>query len=341
MSTGVELALSPELINGEALFFDVYKSELETLFQALGRSQEWRDNPVDLLPYTQPNWVGKEHGNSVEKDQFSEEQCAAAARMFPKLGMSQEFLPAAGSFEQVIIVGGMMRVNRERMQFTHALLESGRIATDKVVFWAGQRLREERDDQHVAHVDMSQLGNNLWVKQQLARSDAGSPWLRSFATETELAQLAYLEHHPEAHLNHSQIGFAPRIATVPQRTVAYQTFSADASPDFTLMHCAAVAPERPGAPVRHTSASCAREWLQSVAPEGPANVLMVSGNPHTLRNARELTSIIHEAGRDDLKVSVCGPAASPKATTQLILGESARLLYMDAMTPQPQGAERP
>jgi hypothetical protein len=313
----------------ESLFFDDNEDTLYDLFTALGREDKWCDNPEALLPYTQAKWVGLDHGNSSEKDQFDPDQEAAAKDVLQRLGLQEQVLPPAGRYEQIVIIGGMMRVNRERIKFMKHLIETHEVQADQIVFWAGQRLRDNRDDAQVSAMDLKALSADEWVQDELSRPT--KPGYRSrFATETELARLAYLEHFSHAELSRTNPATRPSLVDgIPDRNFASYTFTANGYPELTLMDCAAV--ERPAGPARHTTGSCATEWLEEVTLSDKAQVLVVAGNPHILRNIRDIRRATRQNERPDIELTVCGPAANPAASIQLYLGEVGRLLYMDAM----------
>lgn len=314
----------------EQPFFDQHADELHELFVALDREAEWRDSPEELLPYTQELWVGQDHGNGAEKDQFEPGQEAAAMAVMQRLGFSREILPQPGDYEQIVIVGGLMRVNRERLAFARQLLETRDVETSRLVFWAGQRLRDARDDAQLDDMDIAGLSADGWVRGELAK-DGTADWRGRFATETELARLAYLESFGPVQAVMGRAADAAdggRTEGVPDRQVSSYTFLAPDRPRFKLMNCAAV--ERTGGSPRHTTRSCAAEWLEETPPSDGARVLVVAGNPHGLRNLRDIRSVARSAGRPDVDLSVCGPAADPDASIQLYLGEIGRLLYMDA-----------
>jgi hypothetical protein len=307
-------------------FFDSHQEALKGLFVALGREHEWHPTPKGILDYTQKRWVGVEHGNSAEKDQFTDEQIAAAQPYLRDLGLVEAAMPSAGFYEEVVIIGGMTRVNRERMGFVKDLIDDGTIKTERIVFWAGQRLRDKRDDPHLAAVDRKKVGADPWAATQY-ELPVTYDWTGQFATETDSARLAYLEQYPKAKLiemipaDNSQV-----VPGVPARLASQYVFEAPDAPEFRLMNAAAVA--RAKGTARHTTASCAMEYLADVASTGLESVLFVSGNPHIGRNGRELRDIF-KIYRPDLMIDICGPAANPQASIQLMLGEPGREIHMD------------
>jgi hypothetical protein len=301
-----------ENVQLERSFFNAHADTLHELFVMLGREQEWCDTPEELLPYTQQTWVGYEHGNSAEKDQFSPDQEAAALAVMPRLGLREETRPPTGSYEQVVILAGMMRVNRERAGFTRQLLDVHDIEAERIICLTGKRARDPRDEAQLQVMDLEALATDEWVRDELTKP-SGPVWNSGFAAETDLARLAYLESFPRAGL-------------IKSDATAY-TFAALGYPDFTLMDCPAV--ERPTGSTRPTVDSSATEWLNTEAPSENASVLVVAGNPHIPRNDRDIRRVAARQEREDIVFTVCGPAANPEATIQLYLGEIGRLFYMD------------
>lgn len=138
-------AVEASFRGAEELFFDQHADSLYQLFMALGREHEWAGNPEQLLAYTQSKWVGSEHGNSQGKDQFSRDQEEAARVPLTEMGLVDEVVASSETYGQVVIVGALMRANRERLAYVRRL----NIESSGIVFWAGQRLRERRDDDEI------------------------------------------------------------------------------------------------------------------------------------------------------------------------------------------------
>jgi hypothetical protein len=329
MTTISEAPETLSVLTAPESFFETHTPTLHELFVGLGREAEWRDNPQDLLPYVVPSWLGREHGNSAEKDQFTEEQEAAAKALMRSLGLQEEVVPLADRYEQAIIGGGMMRVNRQRIAFMKELLETGGVETEHIIFWAGQRLRDARDDAQLQIMDLETLATDAWVREQLARPEEPG-WSNRFATETGLARLAYLESFGHAKLRRitTEMQLTSAASGIPRPGAARYSFTADGYPGFVLMNGKAVA--RKSGPPRPTTKSCAEEWLEKIAPSPGAQILIVAGNPHTLRAKRDIQQIARQNGRADINFTVCGPAANPEASIQLYLGEIGALLSQDA-----------
>jgi hypothetical protein len=307
-------------------FFDAHKETLQKLFQVLDREHEWTGDLDGIIDYTQQKWVGNEHGASQEKDSFEPYQESSARELFPHLGLAQEIVPPKGEYEQVHIIGGFMRVNRERIGFVKRLLETQHVLSENIVFWAGQRMRDSRDDKFI-NLDAITAGaeGEQWIQTELAKSEEHS-WKGRFATETELARLALLEHYPSASLRGMVKDMDPKTATgVPGHSIRAYLYDIQGA-EFTVLNARAV--DRKGGP-RHTTASCAEEWLNITPPSLGAKVLLISGNPHTKRTDQDVREILNQRARCDIEMTSCGPAANPNATTQLYLGEIGRLLHND------------
>src|SRR5271154_1295422 len=94
-----------------ARFFEPYKEDLKELVGILypnaveGDGLQWSDDPRDMLPHIRERWIGREHSNSPDKDQFTEEQFAAAAPILARMGLFGETLPAPNTeFDDAIVL---------------------------------------------------------------------------------------------------------------------------------------------------------------------------------------------------------------------------------------------
>lgn len=183
----------------EARFFEPYKKELKELFAALGREDMWSDNPRDILPYVRAGWIGQEHGNSVDKDQFTDEQTVAALALLQDLGFASEQLPNEGdAFEQTVIVAGTTTANYRREGLVLQARENG-VDIGTEVWLVGQRPREARDGTNEALLGSEGIyaGNDLTEIPEAAHArriieessgEGADPWK---FTETETARLVF------------------------------------------------------------------------------------------------------------------------------------------------------
>lgn len=332
-----------------AHFFEPYKHELRSLFVALGREHEWSDDPRNMLPYLREKWIGIEHGNHVTKDQFSDEQIAAAQPWLEALGLKAVQVPSRNAhFDQAIIVGGTMLSNYRRVEFVHAIIDSG-VQINKLIFWVGNRPRERRDgsisELLSTHGRFAGLGvrGNAWVKDLIVR---GTNHLRRrvHLNETDLGRFALLKVLDNKMMpyridlsilneRHRRADLLDKIESLPERYVKDYYFKTDEGLDIVLLNGSPVsrgvgANGKPR-PARHTTASCTIEWLERHAPAQNARILYITGNPHTLRTAQDTYAILKEEGRDDLQFTVAGTAPSSSVAIQTYLGEIARLIDND------------
>ncbi len=332
----------------EAKFFEPYKADLEELFQALGREGEWSDDPRDMLSYMRRGWIGQEHGNSTEKDQFTDEQITAAMPILERMGFTTELLPQSGEhFDQAIVVEGTMVANYRRTELIQKAIENG-VEMDEVVLWAGQRPREARDGKNEELLSTEgrfaghDVADNSWVKKQveLGNFEEDKQW---GLTETAFGRLAVnkvfdgelMPHRIDLKLTdvtglseeEKDAVLPKKLDGVPARDITDYRFKTPEGQEVILMNAAAV--ERGDAPARHTTRSCTEEWLERHAPAEGARVLYVTGNPHSLRTAQDTYKVLQELGRGDIELVVAGTSPAKTTTVQAYLGEVARLIDND------------
>lgn len=329
----------------EARFFEPNHADLHELFMALGRQEQWSDDPRDMLPYIRERWIGSEHGNSTAKDQFTADQVAAAMPILGRMGFSAETLPPDGAyFDDVIIVGGTAQANYRRTAVALSAINDHGVTADRITIWAGQRPREARDGTNAellategrfAGADVSQ---DPWVQmlQSEGRLDEQNPW---GLTETDSAiwmlkkqagRLALSGANLDANTDiwRNPADRVPLPDDVPSRIFESFEFQTDGGQPILVMNAAAV-DRGEGRPRRHTTRSCAIEWLENHTPPQGARVLFVSSNPHTLRTAQDTYQVLREMGRGDIQLVVAGASAPGNATIQLFLGEVGRLIDND------------
>jgi hypothetical protein len=319
-------------------FYDNQRDNLRSLFEVLGRQKQWSEDLDGLVDYTQATWVGAEHDDAT-KDSYTEEQEAAAKPILKTMGMYDEQLPEPGqTFDQLAVIGGLMSANYRRLKFLEHLQASQHFSlSGPVVFWAGQRLRVAREaDGQTDLVDPAgrypgyEVADNAWVKRQMARPwEADSPWERAFSTETELARLAvHKVYGPDLQPHRITIDIEPKskLPTVASRNVRDSRFMLPGDQELILMNGAAIARKGEN---RHTTASCAEESFEFYPLPENGRVLLLTGNPHTLRTTRVVKTVLEEAGREDVEVVPLGTSAPAHASVPYVLGEVGMLLYED------------
>lgn len=328
------------VIKDPTQFFELYKGDTKSLFTALNRMGEWSDDPNDMLPYMRSGWIGNEHGNSTEKDQFTQEETDAAMPILAHMGLTTELLPNPGEhFDQVVIVGGTMVANKRRIDLVKRALADG-VEMDKVIFWVGQRPREARDGTNDELMSIEgrfageDVETNTWVQRKLANGsfEAANKW---GLTETDLGRLAVNKvfggdlqpyridlkvtdsNDPEQHL-------PQKLDGVPTRDITDYRFKTPEGQEIILMNAAAV--KRGDAPARHTTRSCTEEWEKRFVPEEGARVLYITGNPHSIRTTQDTYKVLQDLGRTNVELVVAGTAPAEGTPIQSFLGEVARLI---------------
>ncbi len=325
-------------------FFEPYKEILKGLFVALGREDKWSDDPTsdEFISYLRSKWLGGEHGNSTEKDQFTPEQLEAAKPYLEQLGMMGEQLPAPGSqFDQTIIVGGTMTANFRRLELLQKLIDEG-VDVGDVILLAGQRPREKRDGTNEELVSStgkyagSDITNNPRYEAYLeAALESEDPWA---VTETDFGRIA-VNKVMGGHLKPHRIGLpivkadgedtglpAPR-PDVPMRDVVDYEYQTDSGTNIIILNDAAI--ERANRPSRHTTKSSSKEWLYHHAPQNGARVLYITGNPHSLRTTQSTYEILQKENRGDIRLTVAGTAPAEGTPIQTYLGEVAAMIIKD------------
>lgn len=345
-----------EVVRGGS-FFEQYRDELKMLFTALGKEEYWSDDPREVVSKIQ-NWIGGEHGNSAEKDQFTDEQVAAAMPILDAMRFTGEARPQAGDeIDDVLVIAGTTTANYRRTKLVLDALDDG-MSAKRVFITAGQRPATLPGDKRTPELlakdgvfPGSDLTHEPWADRLLKQGalesiDKSDPHYEENAwkfTETETARVA-LEKQIKlrAHQIHLQIvndthHYQPHpLPGIPERLVTdYVYHSDDEQLDFHIMNAAAV--ERginpktgePN-PYRHTTASVIEEYLQEHNPAPHARVLFVTGNPHSLRTTRDAYKILQQYGRDDIELVVAGTSPAEGTPIQSYLGEIARLVSHDA-----------
>lgn len=343
----------------EKRFFESYRTELHDLFVALDREDRWSDNPRNMLSYMRSGWIGAEHGNSTEKDQFTPEQVAAATPILESMGFAKELLPEPGSvFDQTIVVGGTMTANYRRAKLVKGANEQGTdLGTE--IWMVGQRPRESRDGSNEALLSADgvyeghDVTQNPWLQAKLRQGVfEGDPSARDGweFSETDTAILSLLKvvdpalrpgridlavvdaDDPNAMLPERRPDAPPRVITdYRYKTQDYGSYKGH---EIILINAAAVERKTGDkvSPSRHTTRSSTSEWLKRHAPKHGAKVLYVTGNPHSVRTTQSTYDELKRLGRDDIELVVAGTAPSVDAPIQLYLGEVARLIDNDVKT---------
>lgn len=327
----------------DAKFFEPYKKELRELFSALGLSDRWSDDPTaNDFQSLLAGMIGKEHGNSEDKLQFSDEQIDAAKPYLEQLGMMSEHVPPVGVvLDQTVVLGGTMAANYRRTELVEGAIDDG-VAVGDVLYLYGQRPREKRDgtNEEIISTDGRfggyDISNNPWFDAYAKGAlESDDPWAM---TETHFGRVALNKVNngnlvprqinlPIVIVNGQSTGLAPKMPDVPARDVLDYDFVTDEGINITIMNTAAVA--RDGRPSRPKTKSTIGEWLERRAPAENAKVMLVTGNPHAIRQTQAAYQILQEYGRGDVELIVAGTSAPANTPLQTYLGEIAALIIKD------------
>ncbi len=330
-------------------FFHPYKQDLKGLFIALGREDEWSEDPREMLPYLREKWIGIEHGNHVTKDQFTPEQVTAARPYLEAMGLTSAQRPRRNAhFDQVVIGGGTMLTNYRRVGFVDELIDMG-IQIDKLVFWLGRRPATDRDGTGKELLATSgrlagrSIKGNPWVKELIKR---GALKMRSTLklTETDLGRMAILKvfggmlmpyRVDLSALNekHKRADLLDSIERMPEEYVTDYYFNTNDGLEIVLLNGKSVSrgigPDGKPRPPRPTTTSTTMEWLERHSPPKHGKVLYVTGNPHTLRMAQDSYAVMRAMGRGDIDLQMAGIEPYEGMDIHIYLGEIARLIDND------------
>ncbi len=335
---------SPEYGSFEAPFFDSYKPELRQVFDVLGHSGDWKDTLPEMSNYMQQQWVPGDHWNPKNQEPFSDTQVVQTRELFARMGMVGEQVPPSGEYDQIVILGAMMRANNARTEFVANLMHEGRVTIaqgGKIVFWGGPRQREKKEDEPTARL-LGTLGQpthhafqNPWLQKQL-RLLSESNAERVLETEADEGRAVMLHHLGDMTLNRAYIPLATDISQLPEpgkyRDISRYDFTQSSGTKVEVINAQTV--DRPMGDPRHTTEQCAKEWLETDPPAEHARVLFVSSNPYIRRTTLVVNKLIDQSGRNDIQLFSCGPAAYETTQPQLFMGEAGRLIYEDLQRAQ-------
>lgn len=318
-----------EAVIKHAHFFEAYKEELKGLFTAIDRLDKWSDNPRDMLDYLRTKWIGREHGNDTTKDQFTDEQIAAAWPYLDAMGLTAEYTPDVTGmhFDHMIILGGSAGANYRRLAFGLQLLSTG-AAVDTIILFVGVRMRSEIDgtSDEILRVGKQNPGGdareNPWVQKLISQGAFDTPPNHEL-DETDLGRIAMLQL-----LGNTLMPYKiEKDGEDGDRAIKDYYFRSADGQEIVLINAAAVS--RGTGLRRHTSKSCVVEWLERHAPKQNARVLYITDNPSTLRTAQDTLEILKEHGREDIELIAAGPKPRANHPFQTYLGEIARLIDHD------------
>lgn len=331
------------VVNGEP-FLETARHDVQELLHALGRDEHWSDDPHMLTKYMLPAWLGREHGASAEKDQFTPEQRARAWRILNNKGLLRRIiLPDHGLVvDDTVMVGGVTPTNFYRQTEFHRAVDEQGLQASSLKLWLGERPRQDRDGTLAMLLDPrwpkpgNDIADNPWVRREAVTRDwdDSDHWAAAFATETEVGRATMLKlvrggerllphrislpladlHDPDSRLQRklAYMEGGERRRMRARQVLDYHYRTADG---LEIVAMNAEAEERELGPPRHTTASCTAEWLERYPPPDGATVGYLTSSPHGVRTARVTQYQLVAARRNDIKLLVM---AAPMVRTGVI-----------------------
>lgn len=321
-------------------FFDRNRRTLRALFQALGKEDDWSEDPAEIAAHTLPRWLGAEHGPGAGKEIFTDEQITDVRPLLKDLGLTGRVEPPQPRYDEVLVMGAAGIGLHRRA----ALVVDSGVAASRLTILAGLRPHSghPRDGglQELLAGDGHLAGRPGWQPPPRAAhvadllADAGVDDLTAarivFPDETALAELVVVKHWPGAR----KVGVTPVTSAhepaneLGQRDHAMTTWEPGRGPIPVLRILNGAPVQRRHGPPRPTSRSTLAEWEALSGDEAAgASLLLVVNQPHLARVALELRRHMTELGRDDVRMDFAGCEPLPDVGIHLLLGElPARLL---------------
>ncbi len=288
---------SPEAhdINSSA-FTQQYSEEISRLLDIAGILIEPGD---DLVSATQP-LVRGDHFHPETLLHLSAEDQIQALHIFENMGMTQAVYPTGGTYDRVLVLGGVHSSNLDRLKFVYEQIESNKIdlfSEQSIVLLGGTRPIQE-----------GETSNG-----------------ESMLTESDSLREAAVAHFGNLILSqvHLRLGLLPKSHNLVSKRVLRSDKEV-----FNVVNANAVS--RPQGAPRHTTASTTLDWLTQDNIEDGARVLFVSGNPYIHRTTQDVLSVIRHSGRS-FDVESCGPAATPNLLVRRAYGELGRIIFSESV----------
>ena len=317
-------------------WFRTHQQLLRELFDALGKSDDWSDDPTVLIEHTLPRWLGTEHGQVGQKEQFSDQQIARARPILAALGLTEGMDPPRQTYDEVVVLGAAGIGLHRRLE----LVRTSRVQADRLMVLAGLR----------PHIGAAGDGRDGRISELLATEGrfASAPGWRPPArlrhqaellaaagvdedraaqvllpSETDLARLLLTKQWPDARLRRVVPATTPHTAENPelgQRTIARCEW--DGPPTMPLLSIINGAPvERDHGPPRPTTASTLAEWLALTPPDaGARHVLFIVNQPHVGRVGLTIHAQLAEV-EPPITFDLAGCGTLTDVGIHLLLGE--------------------
>lgn len=313
---------------------DFYTQHGEVIERVFGVAYPGRPYPQTLdglVEDTQP-WVKGDHLEALNPVQTTAEQREQVLADFHKLNMTEAVIPPGGVYDHVIILGGMMRANYERTAFTHAQLnrtEDPMLVREggSIVFWGGPREANTEKEAIPTTRLLDEIHSDVvsaepWVQRQRELSVG-----QRVHTETDQGRLSLLRYFGPAAVAsqiHLRLGSGKPLEQVSHYVMRNAPVS---NGELQVINAPSVSRAQMQGKDRHTTKSCAEEWLTMLNGSQPERVLFVTSNPYVQRTTNDVRRVLQEAGMGSVELVGCGPAAYDDAPSTLFFGELGRMLW--------------
>jgi hypothetical protein len=342
-STVVEKPKTSEKNKESLSFFNLHKDDVIKLFRLADSDNELPaiiDDPRVLHDYALSRWMKGDHWNPNSRYAHSvpAEDLDEFFYLVDKLQLKEEIIPPKGTaVDEVVVVGSTFSANFRRTSLAKSLIDSGRVIfkeAPKICIWAGQRpsykseevdfadfLSQGYKDEHEVFQDETDMArfvlHTLWGSKSNGRLLLPEPVGIYLPEPSELQTFGS-----------SKLQKKPPISKLGLRDYSqYEYYIPEGHQTIKILNAEAV-PRRQGEP-RHTTESCAKEWLALNNIPNNYTILEVNGNPHAYRINAEIKRVFSDAGRPDINIIGAAISARHDSPPSLYLGEIARILYND------------
>lgn len=275
-----------------------------------------------------------------------------------EVGLVHEIDPKIPEQDFVLVDGGNSSRYDIRLTRVKALQTASKLITPQVVVFGGQCPRSDRADSfdnlerraEAVRGDLDSWAEG-WLSGELSLSSLGDDrWLRSFATERELALLSLLKLHGRQ-LRHIESIPRPNAAevridpSIPLASIAANVFTLD-DQTITVLNAPARWREHAGRklPVeeaRPNGRSCFKEWLDLHEPPEGSRVILMTHQPNIYRSWLDIILKAREEGRSDLRITAAGARLESEATVGDVLEGLGNLIVNNYNRYQEGGVDIP
>lgn len=319
----------------QASFFETHQEAITDLLDSFAIQTD--GTPQDIVTKTQP-WAQGDHALHNHEFCLNSRQTTAAYAIFEPLHMVGEVAPPTDTVDSVQILGGLEDSNDRRIRFAAQGLAMGAIRLapgGTVAFWGGPRPTFESEKAGVEAM-LQDVEFDASMPRTFSRFSAGESGLGPLDTdETVQGALVLQKYFGRLSLQQVDVREAyPPLADAPHPLVSGYTFRAEGfDHDIVLLHGRPVDRGALAGRPRHTTESCAQEWLEGryspLTSENDQHVLLVANNPYIGRTTLNVRQALDKHGAQSVRLSSCGPEGAWHITDRLRLGELARRLYAE------------